>query len=89
MGLVVLGGIVLVIVMIVHNYRVSRDRQVLTEAVQERGGELVGLHRARRQHPFADTGRGWWAWRIDWQATGTARRSWALTTRDGLKDWRD
>lgn len=89
MSLVVLGAIVVVIVMIVRNFRNSRDRQMLTETVQERGGVLVGLLRVRRKHPFTDSGRGWWAWRVDWQDTGSPRQSWALTTREGLKDWRD
>jgi len=88
-GLVVLGAIVLVIVTIVHNYRNTRDRQMLAEAAQKRGGVIVHLLRVRRQHPFPDSGRGWWAWRVDWQDSEGARQSWALTTREGLKDWRD
>jgi len=62
---------------------------MLSDAVQKRGGVLHGLVRVRRKHPFADSGRGWWAWRVDWQDTESARQSWALTTREGLKDWRD
>jgi len=69
--------------------RTRRDRELLTDEVRRRGGEVVRLARVRRGSPFPDTGRGWWAWKVQWRDSGGERTSWALTTRDGLEDWRD
>jgi type II secretory pathway pseudopilin PulG len=76
-------------VFMVGQYRKSRDRDALAAHVRAHGGEIARLHRLRKGHPFPDTGRGWWAWRIDWRAGTAERTSWALTTREGIKEWRD
>jgi hypothetical protein len=76
-------------VIAVGQYRKSRDRDALAARVREHGGQVARLHRVRSGHPFADTGRGWWAWRVEWLAGNAERTSWALTTREGIKEWRD
>ncbi|MBP2019839.1 type II secretory pathway pseudopilin PulG [Symbiobacterium terraclitae] len=69
--------------------RTRHDRALLTDEVRRRGGEVLRLQRVRRGSPFPDTGRGWWAWKVEWRDAGGERVSWALTTRDGLGEWRD
>lgn len=74
---------------VTYRYRVQRDRELLGAEVKQRGGELVRLQRVRKGSPFKDTTRGWWAWRVFWQEPSGERTSWALTTREGLGEWRD
>lgn len=81
--------LVLLVVVIVGGARVRRDRSELAAAVRERGGDPVRIRRAKKGHPFTDTGRGWWAWRVVWRDGRGERVSWALTTREGVKEWRD
>lgn len=76
-------------VMIVSSLRKKRDFKLLTEEITQRGGELVRLKRARKGSPFPDTTRGWWAWQVLWRDASGERTSWALTTREGLGEWRD
>lgn len=76
-------------VVIVTGYRKQRDRQLLTTEVSQRGGELARLERVRKGSPFPDTTRGWWAWKVFWRDAAGERISWALTTREGLGEWRD
>lgn len=75
--------------LVTYRYRVQRDRDLLGAAVRQRGGELVRAKRVRKGSPFPDTTRGWWAWRIVWRDPSGERTSWALTTREGLAEWRD
>jgi type II secretory pathway pseudopilin PulG len=89
MQVILLIAIVLSVVIGVSLYRSNRDQNELTARVREQGGEVLRLHRARKGHPFSDTGRGWWAWRVEWRSGAAARTSWALTTREGIKEWRD
>ncbi|MFO7274969.1 MAG: hypothetical protein LOD90_05970 [Symbiobacteriaceae bacterium] len=77
------------VAVVVTAIRVRHDRRLLTEEVRRRGGEVVRLTRVRRGSPFPDTGRGWWAWKVEWRDAGGERTSWALTTREGLREWRD
>lgn len=89
MQFVMLMSLVLTAIVVVVTYRRKRDRTELTNKVQQLGGQLVELARVRKGHPFPDTGRGWWAWRVRWSIGGQERTSWALTTKDGISDWRD
>lgn len=76
-------------VIVVYRYRVSRDRDLLAGEVKKRGGELVRLRRVRKGSPFPDTTRGWWAWQVVWRDGAGERTAWALTTREGLGEWRE
>lgn len=87
--ILILVGIALVAVMITSQYRKSRDRSDLTARVEQRGGKVVRLRRVKKGSPFQDIGRGWWAWRVQWRDGGGEHTSWALTTREGVKEWRD
>jgi type II secretory pathway pseudopilin PulG len=90
MQILIMLGIVLTAVMVTYSYRRSRDREMLGARVAALGGTAPRVKRAgKREHPFPDTGRGWWAWRIDWRDAAGERRSWALTDREGIKEWRD
>lgn len=90
MDLLLLISLILTVIVIVYTSRIKRDKKMLTEEVRQRGGEPVQIRRAKKgQHPFPDTGRGWWAWQISYKGTGGERTSYALTTREGLKEWRD
>ncbi|HYF93504.1 MAG TPA: hypothetical protein VD969_14925 [Symbiobacteriaceae bacterium] len=85
----VMLAIALTAVLLTLMYRRHRDRTELTARVAGMGGEVIRVVRMGKGHPFADTGRGWWAWRIDWRDGAGEHRSYALTTRDGIKEWRD
>lgn len=76
-------------ILVVTTIRTRRDRELLADEVRRRGGEVVQLTRVRRGSPFRDTGRGWWTWKVQWRDGAGERTSWALTTRDGLGEWRD
>lgn len=89
MNLLFMGGLVLIVILIVLNYRKNRDRGELAARVEEMGGTATSIQRVKRGHPFPSIGRGWWAWRIQWRDRGGERTSWALTTREGIKDWQD
>lgn len=88
-NVLVMLAIVLLAVFLTTVYRRRRDQQELTDRVGARNGQVLQLKRVNKGHPFPDTGRGWWAWRIDWRDGAGEHRSWALTTRDGIKEWRD
>lgn len=89
MQFIIMIAIALTAVMVTLLYRNQRDREQLTARVAGRGGQVVNMVRVRKGHPFADTGRGWWAWRIEWRDAADSHLSWALTTREGIKEWRD
>ena len=89
MQIMIMLAIALTAVLVTFLYRRRRDTEDLTARVTGRGGQVVRLARVLKGHPFSDTGRGWWAWRIDWREGAGERRSWALTTREGIKEWRD
>jgi hypothetical protein len=89
MQILVLLGIILFVVLGVLISRRRRDRTELRHRIQTLGGELVRMRRVKRAAPFPDVTRGWWAWRIEWRDRRGQRLSWALTTRDGVKEWRD
>lgn len=76
-------------VMVVAAYRRQTDRHIIGQEVAKRSGELLRISRAKRGSPFPDTGRGWWAWQVEWQDVSGKRTSWVLTDREGLKEWRD
>jgi len=82
-------GLVVLVVIIVATTRRNRDRSELATGVLARGGELVAATRSRKGHPFKDTGRGWWVWQVRWRQGGTEHTSFVLTTREGIKEWRD
>lgn len=82
-------GLATIAVIFVLSYRKKRDRGLLTERVTAKGGTVVALGRTKKGHPFSDTGRGWWAWRVHWRDGSGEHVSWALTTRDGIQEWRD
>lgn len=89
MQFIIMLGIALTAVIVTLLYRNQRDREQLTARVATRGGQVVKLEWARKGHPFTDTGRGWWAWRVEWRDGTASHLSWALTTREGIKEWRD
>lgn len=89
MNYLIMFLLVLTAVIVVSSLRKQRDRQLLTDEVQKRGGEVQALKRVRRGSPFPDTTRGWWAWKVEWRDGNGERTSWALTTREGLGEWRD
>lgn len=83
-------AIVATAVMITLRYRTQRDTQLLNEQVQAKGGKVLRLKRVTKGHPFASIGRGWWAWLVEWQGgDGQTLKAYALTTREGVSDWRD
>ncbi|HWI63210.1 MAG TPA: hypothetical protein VNT75_15310 [Symbiobacteriaceae bacterium] len=81
--------IVLTAVIVTLAYRRQRDLETLRARLAGKGGTEIKIARAFKGHPFADTGRGWWVWRIDWRSSAGEHRSYALTTREGIKEWRD
>ena len=87
--ILMLGGIALVAVILTTWFRKTRDVTDLKARVAQRGGTVVRLARTRKGHPFASTGRGWWAWRVVWRGAAGEQTSWALTTREGIAEWRD
>lgn len=89
MEILALLAIAGVAMLITRSLRIQRDRAELTARVKERGAEVVRLQQARKGHPFPDTGRGWWAWRVQWRDKSGEHVSWALTTPNGIQDWRD
>lgn len=89
MNFLVVILLVITVIMITLRFRNQRDHQLLTDEVKKRGGELVRLQRVKKGSPFSDTTRGWWAWRVTWRDGSGERSSWALTTREGLGEWRD
>jgi type II secretory pathway pseudopilin PulG len=87
---VVMLIIVIAAVIVVFTVRRNRDQGELTGRIREMGGQLISLTRVKQGSPFADTTRGWWAWRVQWRdAAGSEHTAWALTTREGIKEWRD
>lgn len=84
-----MASLVITAMLVVLSYRTKRDKDQLAAGVKERGGMVVELKRVRKGHPFADAGRGWWAWRVLWKEGTTVHTAWALTTREGIKEWRD
>lgn len=89
MNVLILLVLVAVAVLIVMQLRIQRDRELLRQTVTEKGGQVSTMRWARRGHPFAEAGRGWWAWQVKWQGGSAVHTSWALTTKEGLKEWRD
>jgi type II secretory pathway pseudopilin PulG len=89
MQILIMLAIVAVAVVLVYRSRRNRDRAELAARVRSRGGEVIRLVRVRKGSPFPDTGRGWWAWRVEWRDGAGAHVSWALTTRDGIQSWQD
>lgn len=89
MNVLVMGGLVLIVILIVVSYRKNRDRDELAAKVEELGGTATSIQRVKRGHPFPSVGRGWWAWRVQWEDRRGQHTSWALTTREGIKDWQD
>lgn len=85
----VMLGVVLAAILIVVAYRKQRDRAEVAGRLAEMGGSLMEMVRLRRGHPFADTGRGWWVWRVRWTDAAGEHTAFVLTTREGLKEWRD
>lgn len=81
--------IALTAVIMTTRMRRQRDQELLTSEVQKRGGSLVRLERVKKGSPFPDTSRGWWAWQVFWRDSDGERSAWALTTREGLGEWRD
>jgi len=82
-------AIVITAIVITLRYRTQRDREALTARVRSMGGEVVTLQRMKKGHPFPDTTRGWWAWRVEWRDGAGSHAAWALTTREGIAQWRD
>lgn len=82
-------SIVAAAVFVTLTYRRQQDLIALKARVAGKGGTVVQIVRVFKGHPFAEIGRGWWAWRIDWRDEAGERRSWALTTREGVREWRD
>lgn len=77
-------------ILMVVSYRKNRDRvSIMDYVTEQKSGRVLSIQRARRGHPFSDTGRGWWAWRVEWADDAGNHESWALTTREGIKEWRD
>lgn len=89
MQILLILSLVVAVIIWARRTRLRRDRGLLAAKVSELGGEFRNAAPAKKEHPFPDTGRGWWAWRIEYTQAGAARLGWALTTRDGLKEWRD
>ena len=89
MQFLIMLGLMLAAALIVYNIRKNRDRQELEARIAGRGGRLLRLARTRKGSPFADTGRGWWAWRVEWADGQGEHVAWALTTREGVKEWRE
>lgn len=89
MQILLILSLVVAVVIWARRTRIRRDRRLLATKVSELGGELRQAAPAKKGHPFPDTGRGWWAWRIEYVLAGAPKIGWALTTRDGLKEWRD
>lgn len=89
MQILIVAGIALLAILFVLSYRRKQDGQMVAERVRERGGELISMNRVKRGGPFPDTGRGWWAWQVEWRAPEGPRTAWVLTTREGIKEWRD
>lgn len=89
MNYLVIILLVISAIYIVTRFRTQRDRDLLAGEVRQRGGQLVRLQRVRKGSPFPDTTRGWWAWKVLWRDESGERTSWALTTREGLGEWRD
>ncbi|MDF2631116.1 MAG: hypothetical protein K0R39_4947 [Symbiobacteriaceae bacterium] len=89
MQIIIMLGIALTAVLVTLLYRNQRDKEQLAARVATLGGQVVRVARTKKGHPFSDTGRGWWAWRVEWRDATTDRLSWALTTREGIKEWRD
>jgi hypothetical protein len=87
--ILILVGIALVAVMATRWYRTSRDVKELTARVAQKGGQVVRLTRKQKGSPFADTGRGWWAWQVLWRDGEGEHTAWVLTTREGISEWRD
>jgi|GEM_PF-2337992 len=88
-SVLVYGLLILTAILVVKRYRQQRDHQLLTDEVAKRGGQLLRLQRVKKGSPFPDTTRGWWAWQVFWKGEAGDRVSWALTTREGLGEWRD
>ena len=89
MQVLVLVVIALVAVLFVYATRRKQDLALLSATVRDRGGSLNRVARVRKGHPFAEAGRGWWVWQVSWQDGAGAHTSWVLTTREGIKEWRD
>lgn len=90
MQILVVLLIVLVAVLVTSAVRNRRDRQELAARVTARGAEVIRIRRAKKgSHPFPETGRGWWAWQVEWLDGTGQHLSWVLTTREGIKEWRD
>ncbi|HEY3367905.1 MAG TPA: hypothetical protein VGK74_22835 [Symbiobacteriaceae bacterium] len=81
--------VALIAVIVVLNARRKRDRELLIARIAGRGGAVLRVARVKNGHPFSDSGRGWWVWQILWRDGAGEHTSWGLTTRDGIKEWRD
>lgn len=89
MQILLILSLVVAVIYWARRTRIRRDKGLIATKVGELGGELRQAIPAKQGHPFPDTGRGWWAWRIEYTEAGSTQIAWALTTRDGLKEWRD
>lgn len=89
MQILLILSLVVAVIIWTRRTRIRRDKRLLASKVSELGGELRQAAPSKKGHPFPDTGRGWWAWRIEYTEAGLSKLGWALTTRDGLKEWRD
>jgi hypothetical protein len=89
MQLLLILSLVVVVILWVRITRRRRDQRLIADQVSTAGGQFGRAIPVKMGSPFPDTGRGWWAWRVEYHAGGLDRIAWALTTRDGLKEWRD
>jgi hypothetical protein len=89
MQFLLLLSLVVAVILWVRHSRKRRDQGLIATQVSTAGGHLRRAVTVKKGSPFPDTGRGWWAWKVEYQVGGLDRIAWALTTRDGLKEWRD
>jgi hypothetical protein len=89
MQILLILSLVIAVIIWTRRTRIRRDQGLLAAHVADAGGQFRSAVPVKTGHPFPDTGRGWWAWRIEYTQAGVERVAWALTTRDGLKEWRD
>lgn len=82
-------SLVAAVAAIVFSYRKKRDVEELGARVAAAGGRVLKVTRVRKGSPFSDTTRGWWAWRVEWADHKGEYTAWALTTREGIKEWRE
>lgn len=86
--ILVLLVIVTLPLVLTHGVRRRRDVVRLTKEVHQRGGRVTRLAYAHAGSPFANTGRNSRIWRVFWRDDLGKHSAWALTSRDGIKEWR-